>query len=291
MNTDIRIALGLADHPKTVKLTRKIGESAFRCLIRLWCFAAQNKPSGVLIGMDEMDIAIASGWTGDESEWVLALLSVGFIDREGDVLSLHDWEENNPWAAGAESRSGKAKKAAEARYAKQKSEQSNASEKVEQCYEQNLAVLNANSSTAPFLTLPSQREESLVISENGNDEPKSDFPPENQDPENLGIEEITEAVRLYNDMAQAMGLAKATKLTPGRRSAIRRRLQDSGGLPGWTAALVKLSKTPFCCGENSNGWRADLDFLCQQKSFLKLIEGGYDHGSPRQKVSQGVCPI
>lgn len=133
--------------------------------------------------------------------------------------------------------------------------------------------------------------ESLVISENGNDEPESDFPPENQDPENLGIEEITEAVRLYNDMAQAMGLAKATKLTPGRRSAIRRRLQDSGGLPGWTAALVKLSKTPFCCGENSNGWRADLDFLCQQKSFLKLIEGGYDHGSPRQKVSQGVCPI
>lgn len=92
MNKDIRITVGLADHHKTIKLIRKAGEGAFRCLLRLWCYAAEHRSHGVLHGMDATDIAIASGWTGDEAEWICALVSTGWLDDSDGGLTLHDWE-------------------------------------------------------------------------------------------------------------------------------------------------------------------------------------------------------
>jgi len=43
-----------------------------------------------------------------------------------------------------------------------------------------------------------------------------------------------------------------------------------------------MAASAFCRGENDRGWRADLDFLCQPKSFNGLIEGKYDDRVPRQ---------
>lgn len=150
MNKDIRISVGLPRHPKMIKLIRKVGEGAFRCLITLWCFAAENRSNGDLYGMDEMDIAIASGWDdGSEDKWLDALISCGFIDRSAAGLRLHDWEDNNPWAAGAEQRSEKAKNAAAARYAKRNAANSTATSTNEHNNEHDLAELKDELSYAP----------------------------------------------------------------------------------------------------------------------------------------------
>ena len=80
MNKDFRVAVGFPSHPKTLKLIRRCGAEAFVCLMRIWSYVAQNKPDGRLTGVDADDIEIASGWNGQCSTLLQALLDLRFID-------------------------------------------------------------------------------------------------------------------------------------------------------------------------------------------------------------------
>ena len=84
-------------------------------------------------------------------------------------------------------------------------------------------------------------------------------------------------IDLYNQVAQRHDLPIAQKLTNARKSKIRARLKDCGGMDGWKSALEKLERSDFCLGKNNSGWRADLDFILQESSFTKLMEGTYDN--------------
>lgn len=88
--------------------------------------------------------------------------------------------------------------------------------------------------------------------------------------------ETQEAFELYNETARAAGLPIAQKLTKARLTRMKARLEDCGGLDGWREAMRKLSESEFCTGR-VNGWKADLDFVLQEKSFTKLMEGSYDN--------------
>ncbi|GEM_PF-1405235 len=88
-------------------------------------------------------------------------------------------------------------------------------------------------------------------------------------------EEISEAVNLYNEMAAALDLPVAQKISDARRRKLAARLRDCGGIEGWMIALEKLAESPFLTGGTDRGFRADLDFLCQEKSFTRLMEGFY----------------
>jgi len=43
---DIRIAITFPNHPKTIKLRRKIGHKGVDCLLKLWCFCGEYRPKG-----------------------------------------------------------------------------------------------------------------------------------------------------------------------------------------------------------------------------------------------------
>lgn len=94
------------------------------------------------------------------------------------------------------------------------------------------------------------------------------------------------AIAAFNDVAAKVGLPKAQVLNDQRRKQIARRLHECGGLDGWSAALAKLEASDWCCGRaaRSDGWRADLDFLLQPKSFTRLMEGFYDNRSSGGKA-------
>jgi len=47
----------------------------------------------------------------------------------------------------------------------------------------------------------------------------------------------------------------------------------------WREALVNVAKSKMLRGMTEIAFRADLTFLCQRKSFQKLIEGGYGNGA------------
>jgi len=117
MNQDIRISVSFLDHPKTIKLQRRLGDGAVLCLIRLWCYSAKHKPLGELTGMDLEDIEIAASWNGESSAFVSNLQELGLLTLNDGTYSVHDWEEHNPYAFHAKDRKQRAKNAAAARYA------------------------------------------------------------------------------------------------------------------------------------------------------------------------------
>ena len=109
VNSDIRLSIGFFDHPKTVKLKRKLGLEGVEALLRLWMYAAQYRPGGTFTNMDLDDIEIAVRWAGQAGELVKTLLEVRFLERAGDLYRLHDWIDHNGYASGAEDRSDKAR--------------------------------------------------------------------------------------------------------------------------------------------------------------------------------------
>lgn len=92
-------------------------------------------------------------------------------------------------------------------------------------------------------------------------------------------DEIKTAFEEWNLLAERLSLPKARQLDDARRKAIRCRLAN-GGPEAWRMALAAIEASPHCRGENGRGWRADLDFVCQAKSWRRLLEGSY--GAPTQ---------
>ena len=84
------------------------------------------------------------------------------------------------------------------------------------------------------------------------------------------------ALIAWNQLAERIDLPKVQRFTSARKRSLVARLRDYGGVPGWMTALSKLEASSFCRGKNDRGWRADFDFLVQESSFAKLMEGKYD---------------
>jgi len=80
----------------------------------------------------------------------------------------------------------------------------------------------------------------------------------------------------FCNLVHGSSIPAPRKLTADRKRKIEARLKEHG-LETWLEACTKLSQSAFCNGSNDRGWIADLDFLCQPKSFNRLIEGGYDN--------------
>ena len=92
MNIDIRLQVSFRDHPKRIKLERRLGASGALALIDLLLSVAQSKPDGCLRGWSDEDIAIAARWDGEPEEFVSTLAELRFLDRHEDgSYSIHDW--------------------------------------------------------------------------------------------------------------------------------------------------------------------------------------------------------
>lgn len=149
MNTDIRISVSFKNHRKRLKLKRLLGESSTDYLLDLWISTAMNHPSGILVGMDALDIALESGWEGDEELFVNSLITCGFMVRmENGEYALHDWEKHQGYVIHAEARSEKARGAASKRW-----EKNNATSMPQACNKHApsmpVALLNTDFSNAP----------------------------------------------------------------------------------------------------------------------------------------------
>jgi len=120
MSKDIRLQVSFLDHPKTMRLKIELGSEGVFSLIRLWSFAAQNKPKGVLAGMDEIDIELAAKWTGTQGKFVKTILqeSCKWLIEKNGTFYLKNWKKHQGFVYHSEERSKKAKKAAELRWKK-----------------------------------------------------------------------------------------------------------------------------------------------------------------------------
>ena len=89
-------------------------------------------------------------------------------------------------------------------------------------------------------------------------------------------ENFSEAVEVYNAMAETAGLPRCQSLTEKRKTALKKRMNECGGMEGWRVAMDKVAASAFLTGAGDRGWRANFDFVLQQQSFTKLMEGTYD---------------
>lgn len=118
--TDFRIQVSFPHNRKTKKLYTLLGAEGIWALVKLWAYAAQNEPDGCFLGWSEDDFAISSDYPGNAKELYDGLVESGFLLVTSDGCELNDWEENQPWIAGAQDRSEQARKAVEARWARRK---------------------------------------------------------------------------------------------------------------------------------------------------------------------------
>ncbi|NCC64747.1 MAG: hypothetical protein EOM15_08840 [Spirochaetia bacterium] len=119
---DMRIDVDFVDHPKTKRLIRQTGYEGFYCLMKLFSIAAKIYKRGELKNLDASDIEDLTGWTGEQGKLVESLLDpkICFLEQDGDLFIIHDWEVYQPWIYYSEKRSEKAKKAINARWNKEK---------------------------------------------------------------------------------------------------------------------------------------------------------------------------
>ncbi|MEH6836040.1 hypothetical protein [Falsihalocynthiibacter arcticus] len=100
------------------------------------------------------------------------------------------------------------------------------------------------------------------------------------------VNEIAEAVLVYNDAADQSSWPSVQNLTPARRTLLQARLSDVGGIEGWRDAITKATNSDFLCGRTANPWSGfSFDWLTKQANFTKLMEGNYDERT-NAKASQ-----
>ena len=139
MATDMRLSLDFVDHPKVRKLIRKVGFEGFYSLIKLFSMAGKLYQKGILKGCDDLDIEDFCSWTGNEGDFVKALLSVKLLDKTPEGYAIHDWDKHQPWIYHADVRSEQARKAIEARWEKRKNSKTSTknTDSIRNEYEQN----------------------------------------------------------------------------------------------------------------------------------------------------------
>lgn len=123
---DIRLDVSFLGHRKRKRLLNKLGPQGVLSLIDLWLSCRQNKPKGILKGMDEEDIALDAQYPGDPIEFCKTLFETGWLEQldgngkdwqQGLTYAIHDWEDHQSFAFYSIERSEKAKKAAQKRWA------------------------------------------------------------------------------------------------------------------------------------------------------------------------------
>ena len=87
-------------------------------------------------------------------------------------------------------------------------------------------------------------------------------------------------VDAYNAAAEVNGMAKAKKLTQKRKGAAKRLystlnkdIDTIAKYFGW------LSESDFYGGANDRGWKADFDYVCEERVILRYMEKG-EHTKP-----------
>lgn len=107
----------------------------------------------------------------------------------------------------------------------------------------------------------------------------------------LAPDPIRQALDAWNDVAIDLALPVAQFLNSERKAKLRQRLDECGGLDGWAVAMSRIRGSPFLRGENPRGWKADLDFVLQKKSFTRLMEGSYERPDTKPLFGNGFAEL
>lgn len=92
----------------------------------------------------------------------------------------------------------------------------------------------------------------------------------------------------WNTKANGTKVPQIAKMTPQRERHLQALIKDFGeDVVLTTIGKIFDGHSDFLLGRNSSGWVANVDFALRRSSFIKLMEGTYDHkASDFRRVSQ-----
>ena len=297
MALDARIAVGFPTHPKTKKLIRRIGVGGAWSLVCLFLWASVNRSDGDLTGMSDEDIELAAEWVGDDGALVAALVSVRYLDGAEDNRSIHDWVDHNPWAAGSDMRSARARWNA----AKRHHGEAEADRLVPEYAASRNAVSGASSNASSTNIAVHCKQPSNAPSPSPSPSPS---PKEEQQPhvadKSATVQQIRDKpscpadviVSLYHELMPLNPVVKV--MNEARRKAIRARWREAallecapfgykdreGGISAWRKFFEVCAESDFLTGKaqaqpGKPPFVADIDFLMSPSGFAKCLENKY----------------
>lgn len=97
MSAWIELHQSLPSHRKTLRLQSLLklrAPQAVGHLCLLWLWALDNAPQGDLSALSPRELATVCGYSPAKAQlWLDALVEAGFLDREGESLRIHDWDD------------------------------------------------------------------------------------------------------------------------------------------------------------------------------------------------------
>ena len=302
MNFDIRLALGFFEHPKTKKLQRRCGSEGVICLQKLWLWAAGQRSSGVLSGLDEEEIELAAGWTGEVGKFFEALIDCRWLDKKDDAYALHGWGEHQSYVIKSEERSLAAKKAAEARWERERENadcmRNDADGMRSASAPHQTAMQSYAEGNAPRTLIPVNIKD---IKNTNVFSSKSADLDEQATPQETAIEQGSlvaspahgcprcpqeKILSLYREILP--GLPQPRKIRPNIAAQVRSRwaekCEEKGfkteeqGLEYFRNFFTYVSRNDFLTGRKSSGgrqWRCDYRWLMKAENFDKVTSDYY----------------
>lgn len=115
MSLYVRLQTTYWNHRKTSRLKLSLGEYGLWIPLRLWSYAAEYQPDGDFSDYSDEDLKTALNYSGDATSMLKALQDAGFMDG----MKIHGWDDHNAFHA---TYSDRARKAADARWKKEKNQ-------------------------------------------------------------------------------------------------------------------------------------------------------------------------
>ena len=297
MILDIRLKTTWVDHWKTELLAQRCGDSAPRCLLRLWSWARVHRPDGLLRGMAEEAVELQAGWRGDRGHFAAALLDIPWIDRTPEGLYLHDWHEHEAWAVGSSARAEAARRAGAASAIARRGiivEATPGQRHVDGPSTDRQRGVNGPSTPSPSPSPSPNTEEKIppmappqggTAPEKGPEAPRPRRPRSKPGAAQTGrwAEEIAEAIRLWHAAEKAHG--QTWKLGGAVEECLARYLERAGSAEKALAALRRLADHPprqwYLDGPWSLAWLAKSTDSNRQPvdRFQELLDGRFDEPS------------
>jgi hypothetical protein len=249
----------LGRHPKTKKLARALNiplPLAIGHLFYLWWWALDYAEDGVLTRYSDEDIADASEWGGDASDFVNALVKSGFVDVEDEKKTIHDWWDY-------------AGKLIDRRKKDRERKQTSKGNPTENTRKQN------GNSTASIRTEQNTTEQNRTEPEEATASSAahaaSAAVPVRSDP--VPYQKIQE---VFN--STCVRLPKIKSISGERQKAVSARFKTYG-FDGLVEVFQKAAISEFLNGNvpGKREWKADFDWLMNVTNIVKVLEGKYDN--------------
>lgn len=232
-------------HPKLFDLMARLECSrpeALGFLQLLWDFTAEYAIQGNVGKHADGAIAKACDWPGEPKAFIAGLVAAGWLDTDPEHrLLVHDWVDHCE------------------RWVKLKAD------KLGMSFIEPSTETPVERSIEPTAETSPPRDQS---------DPDQTLPQESASAPPVCPHEAI--VDCYHE--ECPGLPRVQKLTEKRRRVIRTRWREDAerrDLAWWRRYFRLAGSTPFLNGENSRGWRADLEWLVSEANMLKVFEGKY----------------